>query len=220
MGVVVGPRFYVDQSSPLWDGLLAYYTADNTPNDSLGNYDGTLVNGATYGTGKINQGFSFDGVNDYFQATAPSHNYSLPTTYNIWVYPFDLLGQQFFIYLPQSTTGPGVGMLANKITFTAGSVNARATSTAIINSNVWQMITVVFKGNSFGTNNVDFYLNGVYNDSKTLNVNTLNNYTILNIGGSQFFNGVLDEVGIWNRVLTSTEVTELYNSGVGKQYPL
>jgi hypothetical protein len=51
MGVVVGPRFYVDPSNPLWDGLLAYYTADNTPNDALGNYDGTLVNGATYGTG-------------------------------------------------------------------------------------------------------------------------------------------------------------------------
>ena len=29
----------------------------------------------------------------------------------------------------------------------------------------------------------------------------------------------LDALNIYNRVLTSTEVTELYNSGNGKQYP-
>ena len=52
-------------SNPLWNGLQAYYTADNTPNDALGTYNGVLTNGATYGTGIINQGFSLDGVNDY-----------------------------------------------------------------------------------------------------------------------------------------------------------
>jgi hypothetical protein len=37
--------------------------------------------------------------------------------------------------------------------------------------------------------------------------------------GANFTDGVLDEVGIWNRVLTSAEVTELYNGGTGLQYP-
>ena len=50
-------------SNPLWNGLQAYYTADNTPNDALGNYNGTLTNDATYDTGIINQGFSLNGVN-------------------------------------------------------------------------------------------------------------------------------------------------------------
>jgi len=36
---------------------------------------------------------------------------------------------------------------------------------------------------------------------------------------SAFFDGVLDEVGIWGRALTSTEVSELYNGGAGLQYP-
>lgn len=31
--------------------------------------------------------------------------------------------------------------------------------------------------------------------------------------------GTLDEVGVWSRALTSTEVTTLYNSGAGLQYP-
>jgi len=38
-------------------------------------------------------------------------------------------------------------------------------------------------------------------------------------GVGQFFKGIIDEVGIWNRALTSTEISELYNSGNGLQYP-
>ena len=41
-----------------------------------------------------------------------------------------------------------------------------------------------------------------------------------NSGGEvQFFEGVLDEIGIWDRALTADEITELYNSGAGKTYP-
>ena len=38
-------------------------------------------------------------------------------------------------------------------------------------------------------------------------------------GASQYFAGTIDEVGIWSRALTSTEVTSLYNGGAGFQYP-
>src|SRR6202035_2479657 len=34
-----------------------------------------------------------------------------------------------------------------------------------------------------------------------------------------YFDGDIDEVSIWNRALTSTEVSDLYNSGGGLQYP-
>lgn len=33
------------------------------------------------------------------------------------------------------------------------------------------------------------------------------------------YDGLMDEVGIWDRVLTSDEVTELYNGGAGLAYP-
>ncbi len=36
----------------------------------------------------------------------------------------------------------------------------------------------------------------------------------------QYLNGALDEIGLWTRVLTSTEVTQLYNGGAGLAYPL
>ena len=64
----VGWRNYLAPSTstnPLWNSLVAYYSGDNTANDSKGTANGTLVNGATYSTGKINNGFSLDGINDY-----------------------------------------------------------------------------------------------------------------------------------------------------------
>jgi len=39
------------------------------------------------------------------------------------------------------------------------------------------------------------------------------------IYNSNYWTGSLDEVGIWNRALTDTEVSQLYNSGSGRSYP-
>lgn len=38
-------------------------------------------------------------------------------------------------------------------------------------------------------------------------------------GVSRFFNGLIDEVGIWRRTLSLEEVLLLYNNGNGLQYP-
>lgn len=48
--------------------------------------------------------------------------------------------------------------------------------------------------------------------------------SVLIIGGRDSangwtFNGRLDEIAIWNRALTTDEITEIYNSGAGKFYP-
>jgi len=71
---------------------------------------------------------------------------------------------------------------------------------------------------SFNINSVDEVV--IVEDNLT---GSISNSIDFNIGArnsaTQYTNGIIDEVGIWDRVLTSTEITELYNSGVGKQYP-
>jgi hypothetical protein len=37
---------------------------------------------------------------------------------------------------------------------------------------------------------------------------------------AHFTNGKIDEVNIWNKELSASEITELYNSGNGKQYTI
>jgi len=38
-------------------------------------------------------------------------------------------------------------------------------------------------------------------------------------GALVIFDGNIDEVGIWDRILTTDEITELYNAGAGLAYP-
>ena len=204
----------------IFNGLLAYYRADGTTNDQLGNYNGTLVNGATYGVGKIGQGFSFDGINDYISFNAPPHNYSTPTSYNLWVKPDIVSGTKFFIYIPMGISGPAIGYRnGGTITLFRGSVNLEVQSISKVAVGVWNMITVVFKGNAVA-NNVDFYLNGVYSDTKTLGFgNTVPSTMEMGRSNSSglYYDGTLDEIGIWNKLLTPSEITQLYNEGNGKQ---
>ena len=116
----VGVRPRISPNSTLWNDLLAYYTGDGTPNDALGNYNGTLVNGTTYGTGIINQGFSLDGVNDYVamspvigaSLSAPNKSHS----YSAWVYPTNLTDLYNFVFQNgDGISGTALILKTNKI---------------------------------------------------------------------------------------------------------
>ena len=224
MGVVVGPRFYYDPSNPLWNGLVAYWRADNTSNDSLGTYNGTLINGATYGTGIINQGFSLDGVNDYVSISPTlGTSFSAPTSahsYSAWIYKTGS-GQRFIVQNGKNdmgtsmvvTSGGSLGL------FYRGGFNVIGSSSGFITLNTWIHCVVTYDG----AGNVEFYKNGVSAGSGSVSwtdgTGTCNTYIGTFIGTSNYFNGPIDEIGAWSRVLTPTEVTELYNGGLGKQYP-
>lgn len=73
------------------------------------------------------------------------------------------------------------------------------------------------------TNGVRIYIDGsadVTEASSNYDVSTDDPFALgARVGDASRFTGVIDEVGIWNRELTSTEVTELYNSGDGLTYP-
>lgn len=49
------------------DGLISWWTADGTAEDFQSNHDGTLMNGATYDEGVMGKAFKFDGQDDYIR---------------------------------------------------------------------------------------------------------------------------------------------------------
>lgn len=222
--------------STLWNGLQAYYTADNTPNDALGTYNGTLTNGATYGTGKINQGFSFDGVNDYVNmGNVLDFDGSTPFSFNAWV---KLSSSKFNCIISKVSPSPSytgyifrVDQSTNKLLLylTSNSATSDYLGATSTNSTIlfgFKMLTVTYDG-SKSVAGVKFYIDGVADTTVSLLnslTGSLSNSSSCTIGaapnaGNQYINGLNDELGVWNRVLTSTEVTELYNAGAGKQYP-
>lgn len=79
------------------------------------------------------------------------------------------------------------------------------------------VVTYVGSGNAW-----ILYLNGTTYNASGATPNT--SVAAMAIGKNivnnvQYFNGSIDEVGIWSRELTSGEVTSLYNAGAGLQYP-
>jgi hypothetical protein len=232
---LINPYILQASGNPLWNDLLAYYTADNTPNDALGNYNGTLTNGATYGTGIINNGFSFDGVNDYVDlGNNLDFDGSTPFSFSGWI-KLNSSKQQCFIS-KEGGSSAYVGYIAqiestNEVSLYLGSNFStgdwlQVTSNDTLTTSTYHMITITYDG-SKNASNIKIYIDGV-SSTLTINRNTLtgsiSNSINCNIGAAissgagRYFNGIIDEVGIWNRELTASEVTEIYNSGAGLQY--
>jgi len=105
-------------------------------------------------------------------------------------------------------------------------------NTSTLSANTWYHLVVVLDR----SDKLKIYLNGTLQGlTVTSGTNDLTPYTTnynnthpFRIGAYTasdnttpiaFFNGKIDEFGAWSRVLTSTEITELYNSGTGKFYP-
>jgi len=237
----VGWRNYVSPVPTIWNNLTHYYSADNTANDSKGSINGTLVNGATYSTGKINNGFSLDGVNDYvnvgnlfgFDGTTPfSISFIFKLNTNIANYSIKyLVGNQTRTAFPTNGTGAflytGDGGANNRLGFAMAN-NGNRLVVYIKNNlaiNTFYHCVVSYNGNGLNSG-LNTYINGVseklsvFSDSLTLPISSSSQLSTFGstLGTSDFFNGVIDEVGVWDRALTAVDVTELYNAGAGKQY--
>jgi hypothetical protein len=230
--------------STLNNSLYAVYKAESNANDLLGVYNGTAVGGLTYTTGKSGNAFNFNGSNANVNLPYNSFNslYSSDFSFNCWINLASISTRQalFSNYSYSSSTGikdikgfriyygaSGTSNIGGIRIDMGDSINNNVIllTNNYLSINTWYMITITRKAN-FGTK---IYINNTLSvqDSNTINPGGTNTYPSLGAvqyqaGSYEWYmsNGSkLDEVNIWNKELTSTEVTELYNSGSGKFYP-
>jgi hypothetical protein len=219
-------------------GNGAQYIGDNfykpTPNDSLGTNNGTAQGGLTYAPGKIGTAFQFNGTNAYVSLPANSLKFTNSTfSTSMWMYiPSNVSVDQILIgclRFPSGWRGWGISMYQNTIYFYIGTASGKLDVTYGNNSLIgqWAHLVATHENGVGGK----LYVNGVLRTT-VANVNPIVYDSVETpsigcafvAGGAQptwfMKNGSkLDAIGVWNRVLTATEVTELYNSGNGKQYP-
>jgi len=232
---LINPYIYSGGGSGIFpsSNLLAYYTADNTPNDSLGTYNGTLVNGATYGTGIINQGFSLDGVNDTVDmGNNLDFDGSTPFSISCWINASAIGGTTKIPLGKALNTSPFTGYwfgikTSGEIFFQLsnnGNINwLGIQNSAMLSTSTWYHVVATYDG-SKSSSGLKVYVNNALN-TQTILSNTLtgsiSNTKSFKIGARDngfYFGGSVDEVGVWDRELTASEVTDLYNSGSGLQY--
>lgn len=210
----------------LTDNNQIYYSLDDNdltgsnPLDLSGNGRTGTTNGATTGIdGKLLQGFSFDGINDYVNSTySPIGLTSF--TLNLWANVTSATSGTEILF---GSTESGKNRLYLGFATTQRiqlSVGNSASSVITLNSannkytlNDWNMITAVYDGSTIEifVNNVSV---GSAAQSGTINIG----YDFLigaynNQGSdSNYFNGRLDELSFWDRNLSDTEIGELYNN--------
>lgn len=159
--------------------------------------------------------FEFDGSTDYINIPT----ITLPTDFSVsmWVKATtsgsvrdQVFGgaSGFFLFGTVVLNG---GANANKMTYSNGSSYVALTP-AIIRDGNWHNIVITY--NSSATNLIA-YTDGVETYNATYNAGT--NNVIDRISEDTYGNywkGNLDELAVWDSELSSTEVTDIYNSGV------
>ncbi|WP_164905440.1 RCC1 domain-containing protein [Flavobacterium sufflavum] len=206
-------------------GLLAYYPFNTNANDASGNGYNGVASGAVLTTdryGKTNSAYSFDGISSYIDATIatiPQNN--SPRTISGWfkTNSFNYSESNYntiFNYGNLSTTQRFALSLYSKgyLDFISSS-NFSNNDLGIQNNyldNTWHFITITYDGTK-----VSLFVDGNYVNGKNITLNTINKN--LRIGkridgdtNNEYFKGLIDDIGIWNRVLTTNEITGLYNS--------
>jgi len=209
-------------------GLVALYSAEGNANDSAGTNNGNSIN-LVYASGKIGQAFSFNGSTARRVFVPDNPNFKLTNSFTIesWLYIFGDGGVVFFrgddrVDLdPLAISMGGSGF----INFTLTSDSQNATITAPIGYNQWKHIAATMDGTS---GDMKFYVDGVIAAQMTTAVRPIGDLDpastpgvgIGNTSGTSYnfpFNGLIDEVGVYSRALSQTEIQFIINTGSHSQ---
>jgi hypothetical protein len=217
-------------------GLVGYWNFDEgsgtTAADSSGNgNNGTLVNGPTWTVGKVgSEALSFDGSSGYVNAgSATSLNSLGPLTLSAWIYPTAALGSASDNAVIGKADDYYLGFITsygNKLYFRVPLTNVNlqgyCSGSSFTVLNQWVHVAVSWNGVVGTGNSAIFYINGVpcpFTGSNgtgsrvgsKLNLYLGANYSTVTGLPSAYFPGYIDEVRVYNRALTASEILDIYN---------
>lgn len=217
-----GPVDVSVTTTTLLTGLTSYWKMDevaNARNDSCGTRHLGPVGTVSAVAGKIGNAAGFSSGSHYLVVGGTPIAASSVRSLSLWVYPTSVAGQQSFCEVGNSNAdgtplfillhqrGGGSGPFA---IYHAGGYRD---GTTVASANTWYHVVYMYTGT-----NAQLWING----SQELNsvLGDSGNTAGLFFGNTfSVYNGRIDEVGLWSRALTSTEIAQLYNGGNGVTYP-
>ncbi len=209
-------------------------TSGTTAEDSAGTNDGTLTNmtGNEWTLGVLGNALDFDGTDDNIMIPSDSAFTNMSEwTISAWIkpkaYEFDIAGTNavgnggYLFYI--SSLGQIGGFIDTEA---SGNGNYRAISSDVIPLDEWTHVTWVYEGDISDEASTRLYINGIETSYEPYDGSTGTNYSDtgfdLYIGnqvpeGYGPIDGIIDDVRIYNRELTTDEIADLYNGGGGCQ---
>jgi len=190
---------------------IATYPFDGNANDLGGNYNGTWHGTEQYDTGMFGQAAKFDGSSWISCPYISSFNGNVEWTFSLFYKVISISNSQIFWFGDNGAYGAlNISVSDNKIDCRI--IGSNIYSVDIDNS--WHHIAVINT-----TSQVKYYHDGELIDVDNINVNIGNGnkgdwFTIASVYGESeygYFNGLIDQVRIFNRVLTEDEIAFLYH---------
>jgi hypothetical protein len=205
------------------DGLVAYYPFNGDANDESGNGHNGTVYGAKLAADKFgneNSAYSFDGINDHIEL-GTWFNYS-NFSLSLWIRSEKSQNNKAIIdNNHNSNFSWAIHQYDYEVWFNGPSNDNPHYVNADIALNEWQHF--VFIKNS---NNLKIYVNGLFIDvlskKNDITYNGNENLGLARWWGTtnwgttnmeRFWAGLIDDLRIYNRVLSETEINELYREG-------
>jgi hypothetical protein len=214
-------------------GTVSWWKADGNANDFIGNNNGTLVGGATFGpdvTAGAGQSFSLDGSSGFVNVpNSSSLNFGTGDfSVELWVNFNNTSGEQVLAekYVETLSSSTETGWTLTKLSTNAvrwAFAGGQVIDTPVLNlsTNTWIHFAAT-RSAGVGT----IYMNGTAIASGTVAVN-VNSPSSLKFGhrgnpsdtpGSNdtrgfYVNGFIDEPAIYNRALSASEIQTIYNLG-------
>jgi hypothetical protein len=195
----------------LQSGLSGYWNFNGNAYDTSGNGNNGTVNGATLTPDRQSQAdkaYSFNGTSN--NITTSNNTNLINSDYSIfaWIKPSGLATAYNLIYYQTGwDVSLGVDGTSKKLenwTNNANEINGNTT----IPLNTWSFVGIV--SNASGKT---FYLNGASDGiGAAVNVATTHSSTIGGYSSSSYFSGVIDDVRVYSRALSATEIAALYQS--------
>lgn len=212
------------------NGLMAWYKLDGTgtsgtATDSSGNgNDGTLTNFSFDGTtngwtaGKIGGGLQFNGSNDYVDLPGSlSLNDTQSYTVTAWINVASDQQAETIITNQGGDTNTKVFLMYNGINIDHKLQNWYAavsgvTSATVIPNNSWHLMSFTYQASGAATGTQTIYTDGGNPISRVGNVNNwIGHFRLgMTLVNNFPFHGVIDDVRIYSRTLSPTEVQQLY----------
>jgi hypothetical protein len=199
-------------------GVDAWWPAEGTGADiSGGGWTGTPLNGTTFVGGAVGQAFNFDGVDDYVQVSGYMNRIPVSeVTVVLWqkadptgtgiMSPFNafpFINNNWFHAIVPSSDG--------KVYWTLGSSQLGYTP-PVSPLGTWQHFAFVA---SQSGNYMRIYRNGVLEAQQTGMTPYVRSsqYLAIGGGGGHHFKGQVDELAIYNRALSASEIRAQYDAG-------
>jgi hypothetical protein len=216
-GVAPGATVNVSNNGP--SGLVAAYSfnegSGSTTYDATGNGNSGTITGATWtNQGKFGNALTFNGTNSLVTiGDSASLHLSTGMTLETWVYPTaplsvwtDLVYKAVDTYFLFASSDSGVP--AGGATFSAFSPIYAPSPLPL---NTWTHLAVTYDSTM-----VRLYVNGVLAGSQAQTAPIAASTNPLTIGGDrtfgQYFTGKIDEIRVYNRALTQSQIQNDMNS--------